>query len=157
MAGRRILPDVARLLQLTDRGMTHQQIADLYGVSRQAVTLKLKGAVEPRLHRRAWPWEVEPRHKTGWLYEAVSYYVVSQTKERPLTVRERQRLSSFMDMMDRLSGDFVVDYYADTAAGFRLRERRATDDPDSLLGSAVTASGAGPAPDSLMASQGPAV
>lgn len=153
MAGRRLLPDVPRLLQLVSKDMTHQQIADLYGVSRQAVTLKLKGAVEPRFSRRAWPWEIQPRHKTGWLYEAVSFYVVSQSKERPLSERERQRLGSFMDMMDRLPGDYVVDYYADTAAGFRLRARRDTDDPDSLLGAPPAGSRAeGAAPNSLVPS-----
>ena len=124
MAGRKILPDVARLLQHVDRGMTHQQIADMYGVSRQAVTLKLKGATTPRVFRRDWPWDVQPRHKAGWLYEAISFYVVAQTKERPLTDRQRQRLTAFLDMLDRLPGDFVVDYYPDSAVGFRLRERR---------------------------------
>lgn len=133
MAGRRILPDVPTLLRQVDRGMTHQEIADMYGTSRQAVTLALRGAVAPRVHRRSWPWEVQPRHKTGWLYEAISFYVVAQTKERPLTERQRQRLTSFMDMMERLPGDLVVDYYPDSAVGFRLRERQDTDDPDSLL------------------------
>jgi hypothetical protein len=142
MAGRKILPDVPRLLQLIDKDMTHQQIADMYGVSRQAVTLKLKGATEPRNHRRDWPWEVQPRHKVGWLYQAISFYQVSRTKERPLTQRERQRLSVFMDTMDgfRASGrDMVVDYFPDTAAGFLLRERTEDDDPDSLLGAASRA------------------
>ncbi|MEU7814053.1 hypothetical protein [Pseudonocardia sp. NPDC049154] len=136
MAGRKILPDVPRLLQLVDRGMTHQQIAEMFGVSRQAVTLKLKGATTPRVFKRDWPWEVQPRHKTGWLYEAISFYTVSQTKERPLTERQRQRLTSFLDMLDKLPGDYVVDYFPDTAAGFRLRERRASDDPNSVLASA---------------------
>lgn len=133
MAGRRILPDVPTLLRQVDRGMTHQEIADTYGVSRQAVTLALKGAVTPRVSRRTWPWEVQPRHKSGWLYEAISFYMIAQTKERPLTERQRQRLTSFMDMIDRLPGDLVVDYYPNSAAGFRLRERQDTDDPDSLL------------------------
>lgn len=140
MAGRRILPDVPRLLQLVDKGLTHQQIADMHGVSRQAVTLKLKGATEPRNYRRDWPWEVQPRHKVGWLYQAISFYQVSRTKERPLTQRERQRLSVFLDTMDgfRASGrDMVVDYFPDTAAGFLLRERMEGDDPESLLGTAT--------------------
>lgn len=147
MAGRKILPDVPRLLQLVDRGMTHQQIAEMFGVSRQAVTLKLKGATTPRVFKRDWPWEVQPRHKTGWLYEAISFYTVSQTKERPLTERQRQRLTSFLDMLDKLPGDYVVDYFPDTAAGFRLRERRASDDPKSVL------AGANPREEELASAQ----
>lgn len=135
MAGRRILPDVPTLLRHIDKGMTHGDIGDMYGTSRQAVTLKLKGVTEPRTHRRDWPWDVQPRHKRGWLYSAISDYTVARTKERVLTKREQQRLSSFMDMMDRLDGDYVVDYYPDTAVGFGLREREERDDPESLLGS----------------------
>lgn len=134
MAGRKILPDVPRLLQLVDKGMTHQQIGDMFGVSRQAVTLKLRGATTPRFFRRDWPWNVQTRHKTGWLYEAISFYMISKSKERPLAERERQRLAAFLDMIDKMSGDYVIDYYPETAEGFKLRERRATDDPDSVIG-----------------------
>lgn len=146
MAGRKILPDVPRLLQLVDKNMTHQEIADMFGTSRQAVTLKLKGATNPRNFRREWPWEVQPRHKTGWLYRAISYYTIAQTKERPLTEPERQRLSAFLETMDsfRAAGrDMVVDYYPDTAAGFLLRERVEGDDPESLLGSVARARATG--------------
>lgn len=136
------MPDVPRLLQLVDKGMTHQQIADMYGVSRQAVTLKLKGATAPRLFRRDWPWDVQPRHKTGWLYEAISFYMISTTKERPLTERERQRLAAFMDMLETMPGEYVVDYYPDTASGFRLRQRRPDDDAESVIG--VHAGGTAP-------------
>ncbi|GAY07507.1 helix-turn-helix domain-containing protein [Pseudonocardia sp. N23] len=147
------MPDVPRLLQLVDKDMTHQQIADMFGVSRQAVTLKLKGATAPRMFRRDWPWDVQSRHKSGWLYEAVSFYQAARHKERPLTDRQRQRLSSFLDMLDRLPGDYVVDYYPDTAAGFRLRERRASDDPNSLLGASVDSEQ--DSPGSELATPGP--
>src|SRR5690606_18755424 len=133
MPARKILPDVPKLLQLVDRGMTHQQIADLYGTSRQAVTLKLKGATVPKAHRHDWPWEVQPRHKSGWLYQAISYWKIAQEKERPLTERERQRLSSFLNMLESLPGDYVVTYVPDSASGFRLRPRTRGDDPNSIL------------------------
>lgn len=134
MAGQRLLPDVPTLLRHVDQGMTHKEIGELYGVSRQAVTLKLKGAVEPRTNRREWPWEVQTRHKRGWLYLALSYYTISQTKERPLRKQELHTLSAFMDMMDGLDGDYVVDYFPDTAVGFQLRERiPGHDDPSSLV------------------------
>jgi hypothetical protein len=135
MPAQRRLPPRPKLLQLRDQNLTHQQIADMYGVRRQAVTLALKGVEAPKARQRDWPWDVQGRHKTGWLYEAISFYSVAMSKERPLTERQRQRLAAFMTMVDRLPGDFVVDYYPDTAAGFRLRERRDTDDEDSLLGS----------------------
>lgn len=139
MAGRQILPDVPRLIQLMEKpGMTHQKIADMFGVSRQAVTLKLKGATTSRTFRRDWPWDVQPRHKAGWLYDSISFWAVSRSKERPLTQRQQAQLAQFMDMLDQMGEqagvDYVVDYYPDSAAGFLLRPRRAGDDPDSVLG-----------------------
>lgn len=135
MAGRRMLPDVPTLLRHIDKGLTHGEIGELYGTSRQAVTLKLKGVVSPQSHRRDWPWEVQPRHKQGWLYTAISNYTVARSKERVLSKREQQRLSAFLDMLDRLEGDYVVDYFPDTATGFELRPRAPErDDPDSIIG-----------------------
>lgn len=134
MAGRQILPDVPTLLRHVDSGMTHEEIGKLYGTSRQAVTLKLKGTTEPRPHKRAWPWEVQTRHKKGWLYLALSFYTIAQTKERVLRKQEQHTLASFLDMMDSLDGDFVVDYYPETAVGFQLRPRvEGHDNPDSLV------------------------
>lgn len=130
MAGRRVLPDDLTLLRLADK-MTHQEIADLYGTTRQAVSYRLSRLAESTARRRDWPWEVQARHRKGWLYEALSYYLAS--RDRELTERQQQRLSSLMEMLKQLPGDYVVDYYPDTAAGFRLRERRPTDDPTSLL------------------------
>lgn len=135
MAGRRLLPDVPTLLRHVEKGMTHQEIGDLYGTSRQAVTLKLKGVTEPRPHKRDWPWDVQTRHKRGWLYLALSYYTIAQTKERVLRKQEQHTLSAFMEMMESFDGDFVVDYFPDTAVGFQLRPRiEGHDDPDSLVG-----------------------
>lgn len=132
MANRGLLPDVPRLLQLKQKGHTDAEIGKMFGVSRQAVSLKLRGATEPKYRRREWPWNVDTRHKIGWMYEGVSYYVASQTKGQALTQRQSQHLASFMDMMDRMDG-YVVDYYPETSQGFRLRKRRPTDDPASLL------------------------
>lgn len=134
MAGKKILPDVPTLLRHKEKGMTDREVADLYGVSRQAVTLKLKGARESRMYRRDWPWEVQSRHKRGWLYEALSAWMVARHKERPLDRRETQRMTALLDMLDSLPGEYVVDYYPDEAIGFRVRPRLEDDDPDSLLG-----------------------
>lgn len=135
MAGRRLLPDVPTLLRHVDQGMTHQEIGKLYGTSRQAVTLKLQGATEPRNHRREWPWDVQTRHKKGWFYLALSYYQIAQSKERPLRKQEQHTLSSFLDMMDSYGGQYVVDYDPNTAVGLHLRPRDPErDDPESLIG-----------------------
>lgn len=135
MAGRRLLPDNAQLLRHIDNGMTHEEIGQLYGTTRQAVTLRLNGLNPPRVNRREWPWEVQTRHKRGWLYLALSYYVIARTKERTLRKQEQHTLTAFLDMMDQLNGDFVVDYYPDTAVGFQLRERiEGHDEADSLIG-----------------------
>lgn len=135
MAGQSILPDVPTLLRHIDQGMTHKQIGELYGTSRQAVGLKLQGAVEPGPRRRDWPWDVQTRHKRGWLYTALSCYVIAQSKERPLRQQERYTLKGFLDMMDEFDGKYVVDYYPDTAVGFALRERDPDrDEPNTFIG-----------------------
>ena len=136
MAGKSYLPDVAQILRHIDQGMSHQEIGDLYGTSRQAVGRRLKGATAPRFpNRRQWPWEVETRHKDSWLYRALTYYVLARTKERPLRPREISTLSGFMQMMENQTEDRVVDYWPGTAHGFYLRERDPSrDDPDSLIG-----------------------
>lgn len=143
MAGHPLLPDVPTLLRHIDQGMTQRQIGDMYGTTRQAVGLKLRGVLEPRARRREWPWIVESRHKSGWLYLAISIYTVALTKERPLRKQETHTLGSFMKMMEDLDGDYVVDYYKDTAVGFQLRRRiPGHDDPDSLIGNPRPQAGA---------------
>lgn len=134
MAAPKLLPDTATLLRHVGQGMTHKQIGELYGVGRQAVTRALSGATEPALARRAWPWEIQTRHRRGWLYLGASYYVIAQSKERALRSKELGVLSSFMTMMEEFP-DFVVDYYPDSATGLGLRRRiPGHDDPDSLIG-----------------------
>lgn len=135
MAGRRLLPDVPTLLRHVERGMTHQEIGDLYGTSRQAVTIALRGTTDRHPAKRSWPWEVQTRHKRGWMYLALSAYVIAQTKERPLRKDEQHTLASFLDMMDGYSDSYVIDYFPDNPHGFQLRPRiDGHDDPDSLIG-----------------------
>jgi hypothetical protein len=131
-----ILPDTAKLVQLAEDGYTDREIADMYPpATRQAVSYRLSGVRQPRraVHVREWPWDVQSRHKRGWLYESILYYRLAESKERPLTQREAERLASFRAMFDKLPGDWVVDYFPTTATGFKLRRRRPADRSGSLL------------------------
>lgn len=132
------LPDVKTLVQMYESGMTHAEIAAEYGVTRTAVTLKLKGATEPRLWRRDWPWDVQTRHKTGWLYEAVSFYVMDLTKDRILSERQRSRVDTLLGALDKLTAktgvEYVIDYDPETPVGFWFRPRRESDPKGSVLG-----------------------
>jgi orotate phosphoribosyltransferase-like protein len=50
MPRRTYLPDDAVLVRLRDRGMTHQQIATMYEVSRPTVTKRLAAIDEAAMH-----------------------------------------------------------------------------------------------------------
>jgi hypothetical protein len=145
MAGPRKLPDVQTLVRKVEKGMTHGEIAAEYGVTRQAVTIKLRGATTPRHYKRDWPWEVQTRHKVGWFYDALTYWVVDKNRERPLGERQRYRLSSFIaekDKLERRMGKpYVVDYDPDTPVGFYFRPRRPGDPEDSIMGTPEVAAG----------------
>lgn len=147
MAGQRKLPDVQTLVRMNERGMTHGEIASEYGVTRQAVTTKLKGATKPRHYKRDWPWEVDSRHKQGWLYDGLTFYVVDQNRERVLGERQRYRLTSLLDALDKLERhtgkSYVVDYDPSTPVGFYFRPRRDGDPKDSIMGSPEVAAAAG--------------
>lgn len=145
MPAERKLPDTATLIRLLDSGgpggtkLTHKQVGEMFGTTRQAVSLALRGVVEPASGAREWPWDVQTRHKQGWFYRAVTFYVVAQRKERQLTKREQDHLASWMRMVAQMSerahAELVVDYDPDTAGGWRLRGRRERDTPGWLLGS----------------------
>lgn len=139
MAGTRKLPDVQTLVRMNERGMTHGEIAAEYGVTRQAVTTKLKGATTPRHYRRDWPWEVDSRHKIGWFYDALTFYVVDKNRERILGERQSYRLHSFLTELEklerRMDRPMVVDYDPTTPVGFYFRPRRDDDPTDTIMGS----------------------
>lgn len=140
MAGRKILPDVPQLLRLVEQEKSDAEIAEMFGVSRQAVSAKLapirKGA--PQWQARTWGWDIRSEHKTGWLYAAIASYADTRQGRAPkLSADGRGKLNQFMEMMEELreqwGGDVIVDYDPNLPRGFYIRRRKKGDPDDSLI------------------------
>lgn len=123
---------------LAQPGMTQQMVAEQYGVTFQAVSAKLKRHRAGRAEgnwQKYWPKDwfnghgVRTDHANTYVYRQVLNY----TKRRQgvaLDDNATQKLDSFLDVLR--SNDLVVFYEYDDANGFRLRARRADDDPNVI-------------------------
>lgn len=130
--GARPEPEVLR--QLRESGLTQQQIADKYDVSRQAVQYWLRAAGEPpsrrpRSHKRdVLPWTVRGEDHRDSIARALRFWNRHRHGEQLSEGNERE-MRHLIDYLDETQT--VVDY--DRARGFLLRHRRSTDAADEYI------------------------
>lgn len=123
----RRLPATDVVIELvTQRGLTHEQVGHMYGVTRQAVgdCLDRAGIPRPRQevvrsYREYIPWTVGAEHNDDILVRRLRLYARLQTGGL-LTRAEYARLHEWLDYMR--ANDAIVTY--DRGRGFRLAHRR---------------------------------
>jgi hypothetical protein len=108
-AAPRVLPPVAELRVLAE-SHTHKEIAAMYGVRREAVTMKLKRGDPERVvvrHAALLPWRVRQEHVMS--YAARMLRVEGRVRSgMPLPAREASRHASWRERMR--ADDTVVMY-----------------------------------------------
>lgn len=122
MAARTKLPPVDEIERRLRCGDTMQQIADDYGSSRAAVSLKLHRAGKPRRrvsHKDVLPWHVATRHQNNYL-AIVLRLEGRRRKGVSMSPREERMLTNWR--RDMLEDDQVVVY--DYSEGFFVLDRK---------------------------------
>lgn len=121
----RDLPPDDDLKKLLEKGLTHQQIADAYGVTQQAVSghVRLNNlAPAPPRYPAAVPWFVKAEHRGQYALRMLRLYGKRESG-KPLKPGQAAMLERYEKRLAGLND--VVDYAEDI--GFYLTPRRKTD------------------------------
>ena len=138
MPGQSKLPSDARMRELHEEGLTNQQIASRYGVTREAVRQKfarmgLDRGPRRADHRRFLPWRMRAQHQQDVLARRLRE-LSKREQGFPLTDTENRNLDEWLAFME---GDndagvpLAVHYNMNDPEGFWLQPR--TDEDDGLV------------------------
>ncbi|MFD0407307.1 hypothetical protein DR950_36185 [Kitasatospora xanthocidica] len=122
------LPDDRELLKMAQRGMTHEEIGNLYGVTKQAVNKRLRAlgySSKPiaRAVAELLPWDVEKEHRKALRYVNLRYWMRMQLGDEEVpAVRQRDgRNYAYLLAVKEV----VLDY--DAATGWSEVPRQPSD------------------------------
>lgn len=126
MARPNILPGKAELKKLRAKGLTYQQIGDMYGVTRSAVHLALArhDLIEqerPRYEEEI-PWQIAPEHRTSYALQMLRLAARARRGDPKLSEKQRRSVASWLRRLEL--HDAVVGYSPDLDDGFYYVARR---------------------------------
>lgn len=126
MGAPNILPDPSEIRKMLERGRTQREIADEYGVSKQAVSFhvrRLDLKPPPPRYDAYIPWRIKMEHANSHKYHMLQAYARRQ-EGLQLSSTAAKQLDGFLRKLDRLNA--VVDY--NDVDGFYLTPRRDADE-----------------------------
>ena len=126
MAAPQILPDPEIIRKMLERGKTQREIADEFGVTKQAVSFHVRRrnlTPAPPRYDAYIPWRIKFDHQNSHKYHMLQAHARRQMGLELAPSVERQ-LDSFLRKLDRLNA--VVDYTDED--GFYFTPRRPEDD-----------------------------
>lgn len=122
MSAPQILPDPDVIRKLLEAGMTQREVADAYGVTKQAVSFHVRKRnlrPAPPRYDAYIPWHVTADHLNAHRYHMLQAYA-RQREGLPLKPIATRQLAGFLRKLGRLNA--VVDYNDED--GFYLVPRR---------------------------------
>lgn len=132
MARKRLLPSDSELKRLVDKGMTHKEIGDKYGTTRQAVATALSRAGLTDQHLAdSIPEEWRPimtKHHRSYNMRMLRAHDRVLRNDPTLSDEERHRHQLWLDRL--ADDDAVVDYNPKYVDGFYFVRRRPGIDTD---------------------------
>lgn len=129
MARKRLLPSDREVKRLVDKGMTHTEIGEKFGTTRQAVATALSRAGLTDKHRCSTvPWRVKMGHHTNYNLRMLRAHDRILRGDE-ISDAERHRHDLWVERL-REYGDMVVDYNPDFEEGFYWVPRRPGIDLD---------------------------
>jgi hypothetical protein len=117
MPAHRKLPSGYLLKRMADSGMTHQQIADEFGVGRSAVSVAMhrEGHTNPVRYDDTLPWRVKVAH-SGSIHQWMLRVAHRKQHGGKVSADEERRYESWLREMHEK--DAVVAYFPNSELGF---------------------------------------
>ena len=122
MSAERKLPDPDVLRAMLERGRTQREIAEEFGVTKQAVSFHVRRrnlAPAPPRHDAYIPWKIKLAHANSHTYHMLQAYA-RRSEGLALKPTSAKQLDGFLRVLNKLEA--VVDYNDED--GFALVRRR---------------------------------
>lgn len=118
-----LLPSAPELIKLTEAGKSHEEIADMYNTTRQAVSMKIRRAMGSGATTLL-PWKVAVEHAhRSTIYGAAVAYAKWKVHGQQVDANEKREAG----LLEKVAADINSVLIYDRERGFQWRSRRRTD------------------------------